>query len=402
MPFGEEIYAGVGQRTTTLKYSSSGVDNVRQRYTGYQKDAETELDFAEARMYQNKHGRFTAPDPLMSSASPLDPQTFNRYTYTGNNPVNATDPSGLDWCQSNNSDIRFAGENVQCKSGESNVTGQSGNIKVCGPECVKNGRQVGDNVRMLANGQLELITPAPANNDNKRLEQAAETLKAARKIISDYAAKAANAAAKAGQTVAEDTGLRGALHSVGVDLPDAQPNDVGEFIGHADSTIMGAAEFIGGGTLIAGGGTGELFGFVADSSGGGAVLGIPLNIASTATIVVGAALSAHGTYTINNGITGLYNQMSGIEENTSGSRPKQTEPVSDADGPHTTIKKDGDGNITGTETWNPNPKRPGGWDSKKRVDLNPNGAPHRGIPTPHTQGKKIPGGVRPARKWEIP
>ncbi|MBL8183414.1 MAG: hypothetical protein JNK51_00675 [Blastocatellia bacterium] len=49
-------------------------------------------------MYQNKHGRFTAPDPLLASASAANPQTFNRYIYTGNNPVNITDPSGLKWC----------------------------------------------------------------------------------------------------------------------------------------------------------------------------------------------------------------------------------------------------------------------------------------------------------------
>jgi hypothetical protein len=48
-------------------------------------------------MYQNRHGRFTAVDPLMASASPINPQTFNRYIYTGNNPINYTDPSGLDY-----------------------------------------------------------------------------------------------------------------------------------------------------------------------------------------------------------------------------------------------------------------------------------------------------------------
>ncbi|MGE3467284.1 MAG: RHS repeat-associated core domain-containing protein [Pyrinomonadaceae bacterium] len=93
MPFGEDLGAGVGPRTTGLKYS--GTDNVRQRFTGYEKDTESGLDFAEARMYENKHGRFTAVDPLMASASAGDPQTFNRYTYTGNNPINYTDPSGL-------------------------------------------------------------------------------------------------------------------------------------------------------------------------------------------------------------------------------------------------------------------------------------------------------------------
>ena len=71
MPFGEEILAGVGARdTANLKYSASGIDNVRQRFTGYEKDIETgnidtALDFAEARMYQARHGRFTSPDPLL-------------------------------------------------------------------------------------------------------------------------------------------------------------------------------------------------------------------------------------------------------------------------------------------------------------------------------------------------
>jgi len=95
MPFGEEIGSGVGGRTESLKYSASGLDNIRKRFTGYEKDSETQLDFAEARMYQNQNGRFTSADPLMASANPVNPQTLNRYTYTGNNPVNLVDPSGL-------------------------------------------------------------------------------------------------------------------------------------------------------------------------------------------------------------------------------------------------------------------------------------------------------------------
>jgi hypothetical protein len=49
MPFGEELNANVGARTTALNYSS-GSDDIRQKFTGYQKDSETGLDFAEARM----------------------------------------------------------------------------------------------------------------------------------------------------------------------------------------------------------------------------------------------------------------------------------------------------------------------------------------------------------------
>jgi RHS repeat-associated protein len=101
MPFGEEIGANVGERNEAQKYSNVGADNIRQRFTGYEKDTETQLDFAEARMYQNKHGRFTAVDPLMASANPGNPQTFNLYIYVNNNPLNLTDPSGLDPCDLN-------------------------------------------------------------------------------------------------------------------------------------------------------------------------------------------------------------------------------------------------------------------------------------------------------------
>lgn len=118
MPFGEELGAGVGSRTQALKYSYLGSDKIRQRFTGYEKDDETGLDFAEARMYQNKHGRFTAPDPLLASASATNPQTFNRYVYTGNNPVNFTDPGGMKWCRiKGGTQMEFTGEGAPCQDG---------------------------------------------------------------------------------------------------------------------------------------------------------------------------------------------------------------------------------------------------------------------------------------------
>lgn len=104
MPFGEELYAGTTNRTEANKYSISGIDNVRKRFTGYEKDAETGLDFAEARYYDNRFGRFTAVDPLLASGQSADPQTFNRYVYVANNPINSTDPTGL-WSDSQWSSI---------------------------------------------------------------------------------------------------------------------------------------------------------------------------------------------------------------------------------------------------------------------------------------------------------
>lgn len=95
LPFGEELYADGQNRTTNGKYSLSGQDAVRQRFTGYQKDMETGFDFAEARYYNNRHGRFTAVDPLLASGKNANPQTFNRYAYVVNSPLNLTDKTGM-------------------------------------------------------------------------------------------------------------------------------------------------------------------------------------------------------------------------------------------------------------------------------------------------------------------
>ncbi|MGH9904947.1 MAG: hypothetical protein ACRD8U_05095, partial [Pyrinomonadaceae bacterium] len=42
------------------------------------------------------HSRFDQPDPYDGSYSLTDPQSFNRYAYVNNDPVNFVDPSGLD------------------------------------------------------------------------------------------------------------------------------------------------------------------------------------------------------------------------------------------------------------------------------------------------------------------
>ncbi len=93
LPFGEELFAGTGGRTTALGYTGS--DGARQKFTGYEADTETGLNFAQARYQSATQGRFTSPDPFGGSMSPLSPQSFNRYSYVSNNPVNSTDPTGM-------------------------------------------------------------------------------------------------------------------------------------------------------------------------------------------------------------------------------------------------------------------------------------------------------------------
>ena len=90
LPFGEEITASVGGRATAHGYQAN--DGVRQQFTGYERDIESGLDYAQARYFSSKHGRFTSVDPLTASANMKNPQTFNRYAYALNSPYKFTDP----------------------------------------------------------------------------------------------------------------------------------------------------------------------------------------------------------------------------------------------------------------------------------------------------------------------
>jgi RHS repeat-associated protein len=83
-PFGEEI-----QRT------SYGADSTRQKFTSYERDNESKLDFAQARYYGYSYGRFTSPDRPLLDQSSSDPQSWNLYLYAGNSPTKYTDPLGL-------------------------------------------------------------------------------------------------------------------------------------------------------------------------------------------------------------------------------------------------------------------------------------------------------------------
>ena len=65
-------------------------------FTGKERDSETGLDYFGARYYASNMGRFMSPDPLMASAHASNPQTWNRYAYTLNNPLRFVDPDGME------------------------------------------------------------------------------------------------------------------------------------------------------------------------------------------------------------------------------------------------------------------------------------------------------------------
>lgn len=70
--------------------ASNGSSLTRYGYTGRERDEVTGLMYYRARWYDRVQGRFATEDPAGLEASP------NRYAYVGSNPLNSTDPSGLD------------------------------------------------------------------------------------------------------------------------------------------------------------------------------------------------------------------------------------------------------------------------------------------------------------------
>jgi RHS repeat-associated protein len=76
-------------------YNASGD---KLQFTTYERDAESGNDYALARYYDSTVARFCSADPL--GGQPGDPQSWNRYAYVENDPINLTDPSGkgfLSW-----------------------------------------------------------------------------------------------------------------------------------------------------------------------------------------------------------------------------------------------------------------------------------------------------------------
>ena len=91
-PFGEEIPDTLGSRSSNACFAASF--DGRHRFTGKERDPESDLDYFLARYYSGPMGRFLSVDPENAGADPAFPQTWNAYAYVNNNPLKLVDPDG--------------------------------------------------------------------------------------------------------------------------------------------------------------------------------------------------------------------------------------------------------------------------------------------------------------------
>lgn len=80
--------------------NSPQLPNDQVKFATYTRDSATGNDYADQRYYTSTLGRFMTPDANAGTGALTEPGNWNLYTYTGADPINRLDPSGLDWFDS--------------------------------------------------------------------------------------------------------------------------------------------------------------------------------------------------------------------------------------------------------------------------------------------------------------
>lgn len=88
LPYGEQIAGGT---------------SISHKFTGKERDSESNLDNFGARYDSSSLGRFMSPDPENAGADPTTPQSWNMYSYVVNNPLTFADPTGMECVWDNGS-----------------------------------------------------------------------------------------------------------------------------------------------------------------------------------------------------------------------------------------------------------------------------------------------------------
>jgi RHS repeat-associated protein len=107
----------------------------RMRFTAHERDfiapqsLGVDKDYLHAREYKPWMGRFLSTDPAGYSASQGQPQSWNRYSYVLNNPLNLVDPFGLaaECPTDNGAGTPVCYEEITVNANDGSVSGAAGN-----------------------------------------------------------------------------------------------------------------------------------------------------------------------------------------------------------------------------------------------------------------------------------
>jgi RHS repeat-associated protein len=115
LPFGDGLNCPNGDQSTI-------------HFTGKERDSESGLDNFGARYNASTMGRFMSPDPGNIGVNRLNPQSWNAYSYSLNNPLSLTDPTGLYVCEDSEkcdskNDQAFAKSLADAQTAANNLTG---------------------------------------------------------------------------------------------------------------------------------------------------------------------------------------------------------------------------------------------------------------------------------------
>ena len=101
---------------------------VTHKFTGKERDSESGLDNFGARFDSSSLGRFMSPDPGNIGVDRRYPQSWNAYSYSVDNPLNLTDPTGLYVCEDSEkcdsaNDVAFAKSLADAQTAANKLTG---------------------------------------------------------------------------------------------------------------------------------------------------------------------------------------------------------------------------------------------------------------------------------------
>ncbi len=116
-PFGEEQGGGMG--------------NDREKFGTYYRDQTTGLDYAHKRYCGSQFGAFITPDKGSMGARLGRPQSWNRYSYVGGDPIRFNDPRGHEGCDAGD---EYCGESSNIDSQDlQTVNGSPDDLNGYGP-----------------------------------------------------------------------------------------------------------------------------------------------------------------------------------------------------------------------------------------------------------------------------